>query len=67
MKIGQYDESDGKFNFRYIVHRVMKKTGDVSVLTSYQGSDFAGQRYFRYPLDLLEQQTKNCRHLPFNK
>ena len=64
-KRGQYDETDGHFMFRYLVHKVMEKTADVTPLTSYMGSDYTGNRCYRYPLDLLEGQIENCRYIPF--
>ena len=66
MKIGQYDVSDGQFSFRYIVHKVMKKTADVASLTSHMGSDYRGKRCYRYPLDLLIEQVKNARYTSFD-
>ena len=60
LKIGQYDVHQGKFGHRYIIHKIMKKTCDVSVLTNYQGSPYKGSRAHRYPKQLLEQQVEGA-------
>ena len=65
MKTGQYDIEDGKFSHRYLVRKVMKKTAEVSVGISYQGSDMRYNLSYRYPISLLIEQVKNARYTPF--
>jgi hypothetical protein len=65
---GQYDETDGRFAFRYIVYRVMKRTAEVLPLTSIDGGDYrGGSRVYRYPLDLLKKQLKDAAYTPFRE
>ena len=56
LKLGQYDIFDGDFSFKYVVHKIMKKTADVGSFTSYKGSSYNGRRFRRYPIDVLKQQ-----------
>ncbi len=57
---GQYDVFEKKFFYRYLVFKVMKKTADVTVLTSYMGGDHKGGRCYRYPLELLKKQVEKA-------
>jgi len=75
MKVGQYtvthkEEKDRTvWRDRYLVHRVMKKTADVTVLVSKDYEEFTTVgvmgRTSRYPLDLLEQQVENAEYFEF--
>ena len=65
MKTGQYTVTEGNFRFRYLIHKVMPKTVEVSVLTSYNYSDFKGVRHYRYPKTLLAEQIENAEYLEF--
>lgn len=65
MKIGQYTVTEGKWRFRYLIHKIMKKTADVSSHTSLDYGGWTGTREYRYPLDLLKQQIEGAEYLPF--
>ncbi len=65
IKPGQYDVFEEKFSFRYLVYKVMKKTADVTVLTSYQGGEYKGGRSYRYPIQLLSEQIVDAHYQPF--
>ncbi len=67
MKIGQYTVCEGKFKFRYLVRRIMKKTAIVSCLTYLNSELVLHNTHYRYPLDLLEQQIENAEYLSFNQ
>ncbi len=61
---GQYDVSNGRFDYRYIVHRVMNKTADVGTAWFLDGERIGSDRHARYPLDLLKEQIKGARFTP---
>ena len=64
MELGQYTVDDGKFRFRYIVRKVMKKTCVVSILDYMDRNLTSSNTHYRYSLDLLEQQIKDAEYLP---
>ena len=69
IKPGQYDVSDGRYAYRYLVYKVMKKTAHVITSTSYMGSEYKHDSdhgiYYRYPLGLLGKQIENARYTEF--
>jgi len=60
LKIGQYDKDDGRFMFRYFVHKIMPKTCDVGVFTSLDGGEYKGRRCVSYTRTLIEEQIQGC-------
>ena len=52
---------------RFTASAIVALLADVSILTSYDHSDFKGNRCYRYPLDLLESQIEDAEYICFKK
>jgi len=67
MEIGQYDITDGSWRYRYLVHKIMKATAEVSIGYSHEYDDFDYTRELRFPLARLQGDIESARFTKFKE
>jgi len=67
IELGQYDVKGGDWLTRYIIHKIMLKTVDVSIIDRHRDGWEKAHRAYRYPKNILLDQINyfsNAEFLP---